>query len=62
MQRGPEGREDVMSGRKRTMLGALLAAAAAIICGAIDCLLRDNSHEADPLAESKSPLDFGGEE
>lgn len=52
----------MMSSRKRTMLGALLAAAAAIICGAIDCLLRDNSCEADPLAESKSPLGFGEKE
>lgn len=51
-----------MNGKKRTMLGALLAAAAAIICGAIDCLLRDSSRETYPLAESKPPLDFGGEE
>lgn len=51
-----------MSGRKRTMLGALLAAASAIICGAIDCLLRDSSREVYPLAESKASPDFGEEE
>ena len=31
--------ENMMSNRKRTVLGVLLAAAAAIICGAIDELL-----------------------
>lgn len=62
VQRCPEGREGMMSSRKRTVLGVLLATAAAIICAAIDEFLKDSGSEAYPLAESKPPMDFGEEE
>ena len=52
----------MMSSRKRTVLGVLLATAAAIICAAIDEFLKDSGSEAYPLAESKPPMDFGEEE
>ncbi len=52
----------MMSNRKRTVLGVLLAAAAAIICGAIDELLKESAHEDYPQVEGQSPLNFEEEE
>lgn len=40
-----------MSNRKRTVLGLLLTAAAAIICGAIDGLLKMDGQSAVPEIE-----------
>lgn len=51
-----------MSSRKRSVLGVLLAAAAAIICAAIDEVLRESSRGEYPPVESQSPLDFEEEE
>ena len=51
----------MMSNRKRTVLGVLLAAAA-IICGAIDELLKESAHEDYPQVEGQSPLNFEEEE
>lgn len=53
---------NMMSNRKRTVLGVLLAAAAAIICGAIDELLKESAPEDYPQVEGQPPLDFGEEE
>lgn len=41
-----------MSNRKRTVLGLLLTAAAAVICGAIDTLLKADGHNAVPEIEN----------
>lgn len=52
----------MMSSRKRTVLGVLLATAAVIICAAIDEFLKNSGSETYPLAENKSPLGFGEKE
>lgn len=52
----------MMSNRKRTVLGVLLAAAAAIICGAIDELLKESSREECPQVEGQSLWDLEEEE
>lgn len=52
----------MMSNRKRTVLGVLLAAAAAIICGAIDELLKESAHEDYPRVEGQSSLNFEEDE